>query len=143
MKKILVSIILYFFLSVNSFGHLEHYSKLKYLEYDLFRNNELIGSHKYEFLRVNENLTVKSVVNFKITKLGIDLYKYFAESEENYTKNNFTSFNSTRCRTNYFANCVMVIINLCFRVQYNFSYFNIFNSYCSVFSSSLFGSRTV
>ena len=73
MKKILVSIILYFFLNTNSFGHLEHYSKLKYLEYDLFRNNELIGSHKYEFLRDNENLTVKSVVNFKITKLGIDL----------------------------------------------------------------------
>ena len=59
MKKILVSIILYFFLNTNSFGHLEHYSKLKYLEYDLFRNNELIGSHKYEFLRDNENLTVK------------------------------------------------------------------------------------
>ena len=94
MKKILVSIILYFFLNTNSFGHLEHYSKLKYLEYDLFRNNELIGSHKYEFLRDNENLTVKSVVNFKITKLGIDLYKYFAESEENYEKNVFSSFSS-------------------------------------------------
>ena len=78
MKKILVSIILYIFLSTNSFGHLEHYSKVKYLEYDLFRNNDLIGSHKYEFLRNDENLTVKSVVNFKITKLGIDLYKYFA-----------------------------------------------------------------
>ena len=89
MKKILVSIILYFFLSVNSFSHLEHYSEVKYLEYDLFRNNDLIGSHKYEFLRNNENLTVKSVVNFKITKLGIDLYKYFAESTENYEKKSF------------------------------------------------------
>ncbi len=94
MKKILVSIILYIFLSTNSFGHLEHYSKVKYLEYDLFRNNDLIGTHKYEFLRNNENLTVKSVVNFKITKLGIDLYKYFAESTENYEKNVFSSFNS-------------------------------------------------
>ena len=82
MKKILVSIILYFFLSVNSFSHLEHYSEVKYLEYDLFRNNDLIGSHKYEFVRNNEKLTVKSVVNFKITKLGIDLYKYFAESKK-------------------------------------------------------------
>ncbi len=94
MKKILVSIILYIFLSTNSFGHLEHYSKVKYLEYDLFRNNDLIGTHKYEFMRNNENLTVKSVVNFKITKLGIDLYKYFAESTENYEKNVFSSFNS-------------------------------------------------
>jgi len=94
MKKIYVSIILYIFLSTNSFGHLEHYSKVKYLEYDLFRNNDLIGTHKYEFLRDNENLTVKSVVNFKITKLGIELYKYFAESSENYKKNVFSSFNS-------------------------------------------------
>ena len=95
MKKILVSIILYFFLSVNSFSHLQHYSDVKYLEYDLFRNNDLIGSHIYEFSRKNGELSVKSVVNFKITKLGINLYKYFAESTENYKKNNFKSCNST------------------------------------------------
>ena len=60
MKKIYVSIILYIFLSTNSFGHLEHYSKVKYLEYDLFRNNDLIGTHKYEFLRNNENFERRS-----------------------------------------------------------------------------------
>ena len=95
MKKITVAIILYFILSVNTFGHLEHYAGLKYLEYDLFRNNDLIGSHKYNFIKKGDNLTVQSVVNFKITKLGIDLYKYFAESNEIYNKNIFTSFNST------------------------------------------------
>ncbi len=94
MKKILVSIILYFFLNANSFSHLQHYSEVNYLEYDLFRNNDLIGSHNYEFTRNNGNLTVKSVVNFKITKLGIDLYKYYAESTENYKNNVFNSFNS-------------------------------------------------
>ena len=95
MKKITVAIILYFFLNVNSFGHLQHYSGVKYLEYDLFRNNDLIGSHKYDFIKNGDNLTVKSVVNFKITKLGIDLYKYFAESTENYQNNTFKSFSST------------------------------------------------
>ena len=95
MKKITLSIILYFFLNVNSFSHLQHYSNVEYLEYDLFRNNDLIGSHKYDFVKNGDNLTVKSVVNFKITKLGIDLYKYFAESTENYEKNNFKSFKST------------------------------------------------
>ena len=94
MKKILVSIILYFFLGASSFGHLQHYSDVKYLEYDLFRNNDLIGSHKYNFIKNGDNLTVESVVNFKITKLGIDLYKYFAESNENYEKSMFSSFNS-------------------------------------------------
>ncbi len=94
MKKILVSIILYFFLGASSFGHLQHYSDVKYLEYDLFRNNDLIGSHKYEFNRKKDKLSVKSVVNFKISKLGIDLYKYYAESAENYEKNKFYSFSS-------------------------------------------------
>ena len=95
MKKITVAIILYFILNVNTFGHLEHYAGVKYLEYDLYRNNDLIGSHKYNFIKKGDNLTVQSVVNFKITKLGIDLYKYFAESNEIYNKNIFTSFNST------------------------------------------------
>ena len=95
MKKIVVSIILYFFLNVNSFSHLQHYSSVKYLEYDLFRNNDLIGSHKYDFVINGDNLTVKSVVTFKISKLGIDLYKYFAESTENYENGTFKSFNST------------------------------------------------
>ncbi len=95
MKKILVAIILSLFINSNSFGHLEHYAEVNYLEYDLYRNNNLIGSHKYNFIKNGDNLTVKSVVNFKITKLGIDLYKYFAESSENYEKNSFTSFKST------------------------------------------------
>ena len=95
MKKILVAIILSLFINSNSFGHLEHYAGVNYLEYDLYRNNNLIGSHKYNFVKNGDNLTVKSVVNFKITKLGIDLYKYFAESSENYEENSFTSFKST------------------------------------------------
>ena len=80
---------------VNLFSHLQHYSNVNYLEYDLYRNNDLIGKHKYEFIKNGDNLSVKSVVEFKITKLGIDLYKYFAESTENYEKNNFKSFKST------------------------------------------------
>ena len=95
MKKILVAIILFCFLNVNSYSHLKHYAGVNYLEYDLYRNNTLIGSHKYDFIKKGDNLTVKSVVNFKITKLGVDLYKYFAESSENYEKNIFYSFSST------------------------------------------------
>ena len=33
-------------------------------------------------------------MSFKITKLGVDLYKYFAESEENYVKGIFKSYYS-------------------------------------------------
>ena len=48
----------------------------------MYRNDKLIGYHKYDFKRDNEFLTVESDVMFEITKLGITLYKYYAKSEE-------------------------------------------------------------
>ena len=59
------------------------------MEYELFRNNQSIGYHKYDFHRDGDKLSIKSEVNFKITKLGVELYKYFAKSEENYEKGVF------------------------------------------------------
>ena len=95
MKKIILSIIILISTSFNTNSHVGHYENYEYLEYELFRNNKLIGYHKYDFIRKNNNLSVKSEVNFKITKLGVDLYKYFAESKEVYKDNKFFQFNST------------------------------------------------
>ena len=92
MKKIILSIAIFFFANTKSFGHVEHYAKYNYLEYELFRNNNSIGYHKYDFKRDGDNLSISSEVSFKITKLGVDLYKYFAKSEENYEKGIFKSY---------------------------------------------------
>jgi hypothetical protein len=94
MKKILLSITLFLLLSFKSFGHVEHYASFNYLEYELFRNNKLIGYHKYNFNRKGDDLSITSEVSFNITKLGVDLYKYFAKSEENYNKGIFKSYAS-------------------------------------------------
>jgi len=94
MKKIILSIAIFFLVNNQSFGHVEHYKKYNFLEYELFRNNNLIGYHKYDFKREGENLSILSEVSFKITKLGVDLYKYFAKSEENYEKGIFKSYTS-------------------------------------------------
>ncbi len=94
MKKIILSIAILFFADTKSFGHVEHYAKYNYLEYELFRNDNSIGYHKYDFKRKGENLSILSEVSFKITKLGVDLYKYFAKSEENYEKGIFKSYSS-------------------------------------------------
>ena len=94
MKKIILSIIILFSFNFKGIAHVEHYAKFNYLEYELFRNNKLIGYHKYDFIRKNDNLLIKSEVNFKITKLGVDLYKYFAASEEMYKNNKFFKFSS-------------------------------------------------
>ncbi len=94
MKKFLFSIALILFLMTENNAHVDHYSKYKYLEYELFRNDQLIGYHKYKFERKNEDLIINSEVNFKITKLGVNLYKYSATGEEKYTNGIFSGFNS-------------------------------------------------
>ena len=93
MKKIILSIAIFFLINAQSFSHVDH-AKYNYLEYELFRNNNSIGYHKYDFKRDGDNLSILSEVSFKITKLGVDLYKYFAKSEENYEKGVFKSYSS-------------------------------------------------
>ena len=94
MKKIIILIIILISSNFQAFSHIEHYKNFNYLEYELFRNNQSIGYHKYDFVREGDNLSIVSEVSFKINKLGVDLYKYFAKSEENYEKGAFKSYSS-------------------------------------------------
>ena len=94
MKNFLLSIVIFSLFSLKSFGHVEHYANFNYLEYELFRNNKSIGYHKYDFKRDGNNLSIISEVSFKITKLGVDLYKYYAKSDENYDDGIFKSYSS-------------------------------------------------
>ena len=94
MKNFLLSIAIFSLFSFKSFGHVDHYANFNYLEYELFRNNKSIGYHKYDFQREGENLSIISEVSFKITKLGVDLYSYFAKSDEKYEKGKFKSYSS-------------------------------------------------
>ena len=100
MKKIIVSIIILLSFNFKASSHVEHYQNYNYLEYELFRNDKSIGYHKYNFVRDGKNLSIISEVSFKITKLGVDLYKYFAKSEENYENSLFKSYSSTTNQNN-------------------------------------------
>ncbi len=94
MKKLLLSIFIFFSISLETFSHVGHYAKFNYLEYELFRNNTPIGYHKFNFKREGQNLIIDSEIKFKITKLGIDLYQYYARGQEQYTDGVFSGFNS-------------------------------------------------
>ena len=94
MKRLGILIIFFLVINVDVIAHVDHYKKYNYLEYELFRNNKLIGFHKYNFERDNDFLTVKSHVEFNIIKLGINLYEYKAISEESYKNNEFFAFSS-------------------------------------------------
>ena len=94
MKKYLLSIALIFLITFEINAHVDHYSKYNYLEYELFRNNKLIGYHTYKFQRNKNKLTINNEVSFRITKLGVNLYKYYAKGVENYENGIFSSFSS-------------------------------------------------
>jgi len=94
MKKKLLSIILFTIFCTQSFSHVEHYKDFKSLEYELFRNNKLIGFHNYKFERKDNYTKVKSIVAFNIVKLGINLYKYDAISVEEYKEGQLINFSS-------------------------------------------------
>ena len=100
MKKYLLSITLIFFIALNINAHVGHYSKYEYLEYELFRNNKSIGYHRYNFKKNGVNLEIESEVSFKITKLGIDLYKYYAKGLESYKDGIFSGFKSKTNQNN-------------------------------------------
>ena len=94
MKKLLLSIFIFFSISFETFSHVGHYAKFNYLEYELFRNNTPIGYHKFDFKREGQNLIIDSEIKFKITKLGIDLYQYYAAGQEKYNDGVFSGFSS-------------------------------------------------
>jgi hypothetical protein len=95
MKKNILSIVLYLIFTTQAFTHVKHYEKFNILKYELFRNDKLIGYHNYEFERKIDYTKVKSIIDFKITKLGVDLYKYNAVSVEEYNQDQLIKFSST------------------------------------------------
>ena len=95
MKKYLLSIGLIYLITFDINAHVNHYSQYNYLEYELFRNNKSIGFHKYNFERNGSNLIINNEVSFKITKLGVNLYNYYAKGVEKYENGIFSGFNST------------------------------------------------
>ena len=94
MKKYILSIALICFLNLDIKAHVDHYSKYNYLEYELYRNNKPIGYHIYKFQRKGNDLIIDNEVSFKITKLGVNLYKYYAKGVEKYKNGIFIGFNS-------------------------------------------------
>ena len=96
MHKILKIIIFLVFVifSFSSNAHVQHYKDLKRIEFDIYRNNKHIGTHIFSFTKSGDEISVKSVIVFKIKKLGIVLYKYHAEGVEVYKDGQLIKFNS-------------------------------------------------
>ena len=91
--KIIIFLIL-ISLPFSTNAHVQHYEDLKYIEFDIYRNNKNIGKHIFSFKKSNGQLEVESEINFKIKKLGIILYKYHVKGTEFYKDGKLVKFNS-------------------------------------------------
>ena len=92
-KVLLLLIFTTFSFSLNA--HVQHYEDLKRIEFDIYRNNKLIGTHIFSFEKLDGQLAVKSEINFEIKKLGIVFYTYHVKGTEIYEDGKLIKFNST------------------------------------------------
>ena len=95
-KLFLLSLFFIILLNFNpTLAHVLHYQNLNRLEFDLYRNNELIGQHIYLFDRNGKNLTVHNKINLKIKVFGVTVFRYSSEGHEKYVNGKFESFSAT------------------------------------------------
>ena len=91
--KVIIFLLLMSF-SFSSNAHVQHYENLNRIEFDIYRNNKHIGTHVFSFKISDNELAVRSKINFEIKKLGILLYEYVAEGTEIYKDGKLIKFNS-------------------------------------------------
>ena len=91
-KIIIILILIFSPLLANA--HVQHYEDLNRIEFDIFRNNNLIGKHIFSFKISEGKLLVDSEINFEIKKFGIVFYKYHVKGIEVYKDAELVKFNS-------------------------------------------------
>ena len=75
-------------------SHVQHYTSLNRIEFDIYRNTKNSGKHVFSFKKSNDKLLVESEISFQIKKLGVVLYTYNVKGTEVYNNETLVSFNS-------------------------------------------------
>ena len=94
MKKILINIVLLFFITSNVNAHISHYKNFKKIEMEIFLNNKLIG-YNYYFFKIDKDITlITNQIKFTVKVLGATIFEVEGYGEEKYNKDKLISFNS-------------------------------------------------
>jgi hypothetical protein len=87
---------LFFFLIItNSHAHVQHYKNLQRIEFDIYRNNDLVGFHKVNVKKKGDNtkeVTTDILIEVKI--LGIKVHTYKSYGVETYKNDELIDFKS-------------------------------------------------
>jgi hypothetical protein len=94
MKKIIINIIIFLFISTNSNSHFSHYKNFKKIEMEIFRNNELIG-YNYYFFKTKKNQTqITNQIKITVKLLGATIFNIEGYGKEIYDRDKLIFFNS-------------------------------------------------
>ena len=94
MKKIIIFLTIITTITFSTFlsSHVSHYNNLKYLEYEIYLNNEFIGTHIFNFKKDKNILSVTTDGKFKVKKFGIDLMDYSTKTKETYVNGKLNNY---------------------------------------------------
>ena len=94
MKFKFVFLFLFFMYPSFLYSHVNHYSKIKYIEMDVLRNGKKIGYNKYIFIVKNDFFIVKNKTNFVAKILDLNLLNINSSSTETYKNGNLVKYKS-------------------------------------------------
>ena len=93
MKKTLLFLLSLFFFN-NLYGHIGHYNNFKNIEFDIYRNDKLIGTNQYFFTKKDNILKVKNIINVSVELLGVEVFKISGNGLETYENDQLISYSS-------------------------------------------------
>ena len=93
MKKY-IYIFLFFIFTSQTNAHTSHYTGIKVINMEIFRNGELIGYSNYFFEHENNKLIVKNYTQFKVKLFGATIFSISSEAIEKYEDNKLIYFKS-------------------------------------------------
>ena len=94
MKFKFVFLFLFFIYPSFLYSHVNHYSKIKYIEMDVLRNGKKIGYNNYIFIVKNDFFIVKNKTNFVAKILDFNLLNVNSSSTETYKNGNLVKYKS-------------------------------------------------
>jgi len=93
MKKYIYLFLLFIFASQAS-AHTSHYAGIKVINFEIFRDGEVIGYSNYFFEHGNNTVEVKNYTQFKVKLFGFVVYSISSEAHEKYKNDKLIYFKS-------------------------------------------------
>ena len=93
MKKYIYIFLLFIFAHQAS-AHTSHYAGIKVINFEIFREGEVIGYSNYFFEHGNNTVEVKNYTQFKVKLFGVVVFSISSEAHEKYKNDKLIYFKS-------------------------------------------------